>query len=503
MQWPISRRCYAAVGCRHWSASVRAAAVPFDSRVGLAVALPPPFGRPILVAQQPARAQDCRRDPRSRTDRAARGYTLVEILVATALSLMLMAAVVRMFGDVSQGIADSRSMLEAADRLRLAATRLQQDLSGVTVTMSPPRKPENNEGYFEYIEGPVVAPPSNVAYDPALKKPADVAFNTSVIPASSDTTAGDFDDILMFTTRSAGRPFVGRYLNGLNGVGQSDVAEVAWFLRGRTLHRRVLLVMPGADVTTGVTPANFYQTNDISVRVDGTLKANTLGDLTRRECRFAHPTTFPTAADGCYWYWTIAGAAPVLKYPTLPTLAECSTGTWAPNQPVANTSINNNLDFWRINPGYFVADNALAPGGTRVADDVILTNVIGFDVKAWDPGAGAYVDLGYNNAGATTAFSGFGDGNSGLQGTANTARIYDTYSTSLEADVAHDGFDNGNGVAGIVDDDGEKVQTGGGVTYGLPPYAAPLRGVQVKIRVFEPDSRQIREVTVVQDFLSQ
>ena len=36
-----------------------------------------------------------------------------------------------------------------------------------------------------------------------------------------------------------------------------------------------------------------------------------------------------------------------------------------------------------------------------------------------------------------------------------------------------------------------------------PPYPAPLRGIQVKIRVFEPDSRQIREVTVVQDFLPQ
>ncbi len=58
------------------------------------------------------------------------------------------------------------------------------------------------------------------------------------------------------------------------------------------------------------------------------------------------------------------------------------------------------------------------------------------------------------------------------------------------------GFDDpGNsGVAnGIVDDDDEKITS--------PPYPAPLRGIQVKIRVFEPDSRQIREVTIMQDFL--
>ena len=36
-----------------------------------------------------------------------------------------------------------------------------------------------------------------------------------------------------------------------------------------------------------------------------------------------------------------------------------------------------------------------------------------------------------------------------------------------------------------------------------PPYPIPLRGIQVKIRAFEPDSRQVREVTVVQDFLPQ
>jgi hypothetical protein len=33
------------------------------------------------------------------------------------------------------------------------------------------------------------------------------------------------------------------------------------------------------------------------------------------------------------------------------------------------------------------------------------------------------------------------------------------------------------------------------------PYPVPLKGIQIKIRVYEPDSRQIREVTLTQDFL--
>ena len=82
--------------------------------------------------------------------------------------------------------------------------------------------------------------------------------------------------------------------------------------------------------------------------------------------------------------------------------------------------------------------------------------------------------------------------------------VYDTWSFHYEHDGVNqdssedtlidegtNGFDdNGDGV---VDDPGELETS--------PPYPVPLRGIQVKIRVFEPDSRQVREVTIVQDFL--
>ena len=71
--------------------------------------------------------------------------------------------------------------------------------------------------------------------------------NTDVTASNPpDTTVGDFDDILMFTTRSTGRPFVGKCAAARQPI-QSDVAEVAWFVRGRTLYRRVLLVAPAHD----------------------------------------------------------------------------------------------------------------------------------------------------------------------------------------------------------------------------------------------------------------
>jgi type II secretory pathway pseudopilin PulG len=423
-------------------------------------------------------------------------YTLVEILVAMAITMILLAAVVQLFAKVGESITDSRSMLEASERLRSAAARLQMDLQGKTVALLPPRNPADGEGYFEYIEGPVVQGPSGDVGGPPLPVNSEISGNPL------DTSAGDFDDILMFTTQSNGRPFVGMFNYGTAATPdvrsiQSDVAEVAWFIRGRTLHRRQLLVAPGVSITD--LPAGFYARNDLSVRLSsgGILTANTLGDLTRRECRFAHLSAqFPFNAR----VWGNLG---------LPTLRECSdlnwnAGIWSGS--ATTTYPDNRVDFW-ANSGTYApfSDSMISDGsgntysGTRIADDVILTNVIGFDVKAWDPGAGAYVDLG---SGSAQLFAGNGDSRSQLAG--GPARVYDTWSTHYE-NVGLTGFDattyppgrstngfddDGNG---IVDDEAEKITS--------PPYPVPLRGIQVKIRIFEPDSRQIRELTVVQDFL--
>ena len=55
------------------------------------------------------------------------------------------------------------------------------------------------------------------------------------------------------------------------------------------------------------------------------------------------------------------------------------------------------------------------------------------------------------------------------------------------------GFDDGG--FGAVDDPRERQYP--------PPYTVPLRGIQVKIRCFEPSSRQVREVTVIQEFVTR
>ena len=57
-----------------------------------------------------------------------RGYTLIEILVALALTLILMTVVTRVFATVGDGIRKSRSALEQFDRLRTAVAQAERRL---------------------------------------------------------------------------------------------------------------------------------------------------------------------------------------------------------------------------------------------------------------------------------------------------------------------------------------------------------------------------------------
>jgi type II secretory pathway component PulJ len=531
---------------------------------------------------------------RNHADRS--GYTLVEVLVATALTMMVLAAVVQVFGTVSESISDARSFVEKVDQLRITQRQLKQDLEGETAYMTPPLAPEQNLGYFEYVEGPL---------GPVLSLGDTVNTQAVNIDRGNemDSTQGDTDDVLMFTTRSRTLPFVGR----IAGVASlSQLAEVAWFVRGRTLYRRVLLIAPQTNVS-GTYSTGFYNNYDLSARYDpvqGKMVPNTLADLTRPENRFAHTNGFTATNITPYVYpphphnagtWLTGGTVsnPSIVWPTgaaststwltglkLPTLCESTCNAWDLSKalptpgttPALTLTPTSVFDAWRSPYAFSQLDpltgNLNSASGyynsARVSEDVILTNVIGFDVKAWDPGApiianssqtngpvvmpgdpgytallldtahctvvgqGAYVDLNYlypyrkavgGVGNYQSTFSGPGDPVSGLHGSDASGlhgadasfdpdsshvkplcSVYETWCTRFEnyngfVDKSYDGFDDGGTSIGIVDGVNKKVI--------FPPYPTPLRGIQVKIRVYEPDSRQVREVTVTQSFLNE
>jgi hypothetical protein len=88
--------------------------------------------------------------------------------------------------------------------------------------------------------------------------------------------------------------------------------------------------------------------------------------------------------------------------------------------------------------------------------------------------------------------------------TANQPHVYDTWSTHYEfngidddADGAIDegsnNIDDSSPEDGIIDDLGEWETS--------PPYPVALRGIEIRIRCYEPYSRQVRQVTVRHTFV--
>lgn len=432
-----------------------------------------------------------------------RGMTLIEMMVATTMTLIIMGIIAQLFGILGNSVSGSRTTLDMSQQLRAVANTLRTDLAGITVETVPPVAADSDSGYLEIIEG----------------ENADFTSGTASL-------TGDCDDILMFTSRSLGSPFVGKFESGLI---ESPHAEIAWFCQPSpaamqtvpgttlyTLYRRQLLAMDyvgaGAFASGGnnnslpstFSIANVYQTYDLSLRSDGSrLYPNSLGDLTKRENRFMHnPAGLPLSS---------------LNYPynnTAANIATSGSGTLA---------------------------------GARAGEDIVMTNVLSFDVRIYDPRApiraaggvavtpgdpgygagvvtgaeGAYVDLNWDRSltaplATTAAYPPAGQGvfqgrgvsiKSGTSAVPIGNRIYDTWSTHYESN----GINEATGVnvpAGTIDegtngidDNSDGVVDDAGEFETSPPYPVALRGLEVRIRCYEPQSRQVRQITVRHTFV--
>ncbi len=405
--------------------------------------------RPLACTRRRVVSAVCRRS----------GFTLIEVLIATALTLLLMAAAVTAFGVMSSTVVDSRALMEMTDRLRSTQHRLQTDLRFATVrAMIPPLDPRDNLGYMEIVEGPGPAFNGTYTSGPYTGLPQRLYGEKPITDTNApDTTVGDVDDFVMFTARSYKEPFIGRMQvkavpnnsetpAGSDGIGnyayhestiKSRDAEICWFLRGTTLYRRCLLVVsPDFDIrqpSNGVNPIDplpapgsstygnaFYNYYDISVHQEGgtvdprrfastpnrTYVPNTLGDLTKRENRYAHLPLARYTPSNVNWPqnwpydWPNQWPHDVRHFGryALPTLSESAQGNWpldygssANSRPQGTgPSIlppqNPGIDYW--SPQIRYQDLRLPSYSNnptrRIGEDVVLTNVIGFDIKIWD-----------------------------------------------------------------------------------------------------------------------
>ncbi len=494
----------------------------------------------------------------NRGSRRERGFTLVEMLVATTITLMMIFAMVEVFKQLGDRVIDSRAMLEVSGRVRSAAAMLERDLTGVTVDMRSWSDRAGGQGYFEYIEGG--GSDASPGYAGA-SLPTNIDAKSNGVDLSKFGLFGDMDDVLMFTAYSPDKPFIGRQvISTLSPPGektvqiQSKIAEIIWWTHWNdadgdsrvglgevTLHRRALLVRPDlslvypAALGSRTRIARFYNANDISANVSGsTLTANSLADLSLRGNRVAH---------------------------------------------VVNTTISTVTVYDRDNaPLQFDDANALQ---WRVGEDAVLADVLAFDVRVYDPyapvvsdgaggilkpgaqsynpsssssganaivGQGAYVDLGYSlgssslfNASNTnyrsnifnrslqksfatvvksptmgtvlvpaspnqkslllSALPGFNGGNN------HTAYTFDTWTQAYE----HDGVNQDSSSTDTITDEGADGLDNDG-SNGVddpaeretaPPYNRALSGIKVTIRVLEFDTRQVLQTSVASDFVPE
>ncbi|WP_231617267.1 PulJ/GspJ family protein [Novipirellula aureliae] len=355
------------------------------------------------------------------------GFTLVEMLVAMAVTLLMMAALARAFAFVGERVRDSRGNVGLTNELRDVTTRLRDELSRCTVTLEPNTGGLDQAGYFLYYEGPMSNATSSIFGDTVKE---DVAEKGQ--PVSS--RYGDLDDYLAFTAvAEPGSWFTGKVpayvLTGAAAVPnapmvsiQSKYAEIIYFANADrdatgtiidldddglpdrvSLYRRVLLIRPDLNslaTITGIpyTPlmpavpnwltamADVHQMCDLSLRrgidsngnATGEVFANSLADLSKPHNRFAHVRK-PFGAN----YTSM----PVLALePPLSLLINTPVDGTPPLLRPVDTSTNKDpIVLENEHGGFLQADFVLS--GDRLGEDLVASNCRAFDLQIFDKSA--------------------------------------------------------------------------------------------------------------------
>ena len=87
--------------------------------------------------------------------RSRGGFTLLEVLVATAVTLLMMVSLAQIFKVIGDSMKQGRAALELNSRIRNVAHRIQLDLNNMTVVPKPGRRRADRQRLFENLRRPV------------------------------------------------------------------------------------------------------------------------------------------------------------------------------------------------------------------------------------------------------------------------------------------------------------------------------------------------------------
>lgn len=534
------------------------------------------------------------------------GYTLVEMLVAMGLVVVMMTLFATIFQMATQAMTVQKGMATNDHKVRLVQSALRVDLNGDRFDKANPTKPltyrtfrnlipfaadENGyphfsdtdrSGYFYISENDpdddtddvlqfTVRTPDSVS-DRFYGKVATLLPNSQGLfgPNLISGLLGALRGFLPGTTAPPGdywpdQPEFDDFQGTPNGLGSSTMAEIAYFLRHGNLYRRVMLIRkPNVP-----NPPNDYAPldlagNALSLRFyENGQPGNFFADFDFAAFQYGTSVRFH---GGCSMSWYSSAFSltnPAYRF-GFDNTSDAGKGYGIPREYVGTSFIGRfthaetSSSSFRA-PGKCKKDNnpfALStklmtndgvvtsfPAGPRLGDDLLVSNVHGFDIKVWDPAASAGADglpgkANYDDDGINgiddpgeLGAPGSDDGafrDLGHRGTTGHYRYlpvagrpnnyysnsdmgfnrYDSWSPNidLDGDGKHDhppfrpiwiGPDLKPGKAHFDDDGINGIDDAGELGWPGTDDFAPLHAVQIKVRFYDEVSRQLREATAV------
>lgn len=176
------------------------------------------------------------------------GLTLIEVLIATTLTLMLMLALAQGFKALSDSVSEGRTKLSLSDQLRGISSILRADLERATVSRQVmPSSP--GPGYFKYYDGP-------------MWDSTGLYSNFSEGPLRGSRW-GDIDDVLMFTARS----YPGEVFRGTVPQALMIISQLNQFAKQGIPHTDSIASNYIASVQSAVSSGTAW-TTEVSIESD-------------------------------------------------------------------------------------------------------------------------------------------------------------------------------------------------------------------------------------------
>lgn len=429
---------------------------------------------------------------RAATRRARPGFTLVELMVAAAVCVLIMAVLATAFQMGIDTMRSLKSTGDLMDQLRGASTSLRADLQArhfLTSAGTPEKLSDFRWDQVQIVDnGATATPRFTIA---GFRAPENGFFRVG--SAAVDGTANVYEDKDADGLASA--RYTNHYLHFTAILeGKSDEDYYAATVRGKT-YRSI-----AAEVAYFLDP-----------RPSGSINGTTnLYRLVRRQRLVALNDT-----DRRDRPWPPGPATGEDRTPVL-SLRQPATGgppfylnTLAEVRQPENRLGGNHIAGTQVGPGYAptatpvtpVYDDRLAAMELRPGEDTLLSNVISFEVQL----VYTYPQTGGLNAGLPVV-PGYPRqfGTAGTNATQTSDHPFDTLPPNKPTNGPNTAV-----AAGVYDSwDGrwnnwaaEINQTTGVVnaSANVPPVLARVQAVQIRIRIWDPKYQGARQVTIVQD----